>query len=445
MQHRHRPGPGSRYFLLAYTRLTKDTRAHGIFNVTRVPLKCPVSCDLVSIRVDRLVGLRTKLRRLQDLGDVAEMQRLVERDSSYGSQELQLLFDGEKIAHQQDRRAVGEMLGVVWRESAERDEDVATKTYEDDLAAACRLWEACAVEGTSEPASLTESSTEELSAVESIVTSTAPAPKAGAFSTTKSREKERMHVTEVAQAEREALGAETEFARIEMNEQATTTENSDQRERIAQTVGGTTTSTTSNEGDVQVQHSPMGAAPTMTQPEIIPVVIAPEPTGEVGKVGVDRQKLSDVSKTNVGAVDTNFVSDATVVRGSIARSLNKRNIRQANEEERPRSDSSPAETSRMPSQESSIEVVVDDTSSFVDTDAEVEDISDQTKVGLKVLDVFALLLEKVLFVGLPMVVSGGALVWERVDNAMNGAKGRRGWKLLSKLKNDPGGSDESRE
>lgn len=384
------------------------------------------------------------MKRLLDLGGVAEMQRLVERDSSYGSQELQLSFDGEKNACHRNRRAVGELLGVVWRESADRDKDDASKLFEGALAAAFRLWEACEAEGTSEPANVIESITQELTAVENVVASTAPTPNArGALFTAKPRDKERRGVTEVAEAEREALGAETEFARIEMNEQASTTENSDQRERTAQMDGGITTSTTSIDGDEQVQDSPIGAAPTMSQPDIAPVTVAPEATVEDKKVGVDREKVSKVSKINVGAVDANIVSDATVVRGSVARSLNTRNMRRASEEERPRSGSSPSGTST--SHESSIEVVVDDTSSFVDIEAEVEDISDQTKVGLKVLDVFALLLEKVLFVGLPMVLSGGALVWERVDNAMNGAEGRKGWKLLSKLKPDPGGNDESRE
>lgn len=388
------------------------------------------------------------MRRLQDLSNVAGMQRLVERDSSYGSQELQLLFDGEQIARHRDRRAVGELLGIVWRESAERDKDDAMKTYEDALAAACCLWEACEVESTSEPANVIESSTtQELTVVENIVASTAPTPEAGgAFSMAKPTERERVGVTEVAEAEGDTLGAETEYARIEMNEQASTIETSDQQERTAQTDGGITTSTTSIDDDVQVEDFPVGVARTMTQPEITPVVVAPAPTADVGKVDVDGEKLSDVFQSNVGAVDdADIVSDATVIRDSVARSLNIRNMRQSSEEDRPRPGSSPSETSTVPSQESSIEVVVDDTSSFVDIDAEVEDISDQTKVGLKVLDVFALLLEKVLFVGLPMVVSGGALVWERVDNAMYGAEGRKGWKLLSKLKHDPGGSDESRE
>lgn len=405
-----------------------------IFNFTRVRLNCPMPRDLGSFRLDRLVGLRTKLSRLQDLGDVAGMQRLVDLDSSYGSQELQLSFDSENNARHRDGRAVGGMLGVVWRESAERDKDDATKTYEVALAAACRLWEACAVESTSEPASVIESNTQELTAVENIVASTAMPS-----------ENERVGAAEVVAAEQLTLDAQKEYARTDIDEQASTTENSDQRERIAQTDGGITTSTTSIDNDVQVQDSSIGAAPTITQPEITPVNAAPEPSAGVGHVGVDRETLSEVSKISSGAVDANVVSDATVVRGSVARSLNKRNMRQASEEERPCSGSSPAETSRVSFKESSIEVVVDDTSSFVDTEAEVEDISDQTKVGLKVLDVFALLLEKVLFVGLPMVVSGGALVWERVDNAMNGAEGRKGWKLLSKLKHDPGGSEESRE
>ena len=409
--------------------------------------ECPFPRDLCLVRLDRLVVLRTKLRRLQDFSNVAGMQRLVERDSSYGSQELQLSFDGEKNACHRDRKSVGELLGVVWRKAAERDKDDAMKTYEDALAAACRLWEACAVESTGDPANVIENSTaQELTLVENIAASTAPTPgSGGAFSMAKATEKERIGVTEVAEAEQEALGAETEYARIEMNEQASTIETSDQREREAQTNGGITTSTTSIDDDVQVEDFPVGAARTITQPEITPVVAAPEPTAGVGKVDDDGEKLSDVLQSNVGAVDADIVSDATVIRGPITKSLKNRNMRQSSEEERPRSGSSPSETSTVPSGESSIEVVVDDTSSFVDTEAEVEDISDQTKVGLKVLDVFALLLEKILFVGLPMVVSGGALVWERVDNAMYGAEGRKGWKLLSKLKHDPGGSEESRE
>lgn len=420
--------------LFTHTQSSNNQHRHGSFNLTRVRLNCQLPRDLISVRMDRLAGLRTKLRRLQDLANVAAMQRLLERDSSYGSQALLQSFDDEKNARLRDGRVAGEMLRAVLRESAERNKDDATKAFEDALATASSLWEECGIDKTREPASAVKSTTQDLIAVENIEASTAPAPKAGgASSTVMPSENGRVGV---AEAEPRAPSAETEG----INEQASTTESSDPLERITQTNRGATRSTTSIEGDVQVQDSPIRAAPTITEPEITPVIGEPELAA-----GVDRGKLNDVSQNNVVAVEAYVVSDATVVRGSIGRSLNRRNMRQASEEERPRSGSFPVETPRVSSQESKIEVVVDESSAFVDIEAEVEDISDQTKVGLKVLDVFALLLEKVLFVGLPMVLSGGALVWERVDNAMNGAEGRKGWKLLSKLKHDPGGNDESRE
>lgn len=391
--------------------------------------------------MDRLAGLRTKLRRLQNLGNVAAMQRLVERESSYRSEALLQSLNGEKSARLRDERVLGEMLGVVLQELGERNEDDATKAFEDALVTASSLWEECEIERTSEPGDVVESSAQHLSAVQSIEASAAPAQKVeGASSTVIPSENGRVGVAEVAEAEPRALGAETGVASIDINEQASTTESSDQGERIAQTDGRATTSTKSIEVDMQVQYSPIRSAPTMTEPEITPPPADPELAA-----GVDREKIGDVSPNKAVAVDANVLSDATVVRGSIGRSLNKRNMRQAGEEERPRSGSSRVATPRVSSQESQIEVVVDDSSSFVDIEADVEDISDQTKIGLKILDVFALLLEKVLFVGLPMVLSGGALVWERVDNAVNGGEGRKGWKLLSKLKHDPGGSDESRE
>lgn len=84
--------------------------------------------------------------------------------------------------------------------------------------------------------------------------------------------------------------------------------------------------------------------------------------------------------------------------------------------------------------------IVDEVPSFVDTEAEVEDdLSDPKRVALKFFDVLALLIEKILFHGLPTIVSGGTLVWERLDNAVNGAKGRRGWRLLQRLKEEPVG------
>lgn len=84
-----------------------------------------------------------------------------------------------------------------------------------------------------------------------------------------------------------------------------------------------------------------------------------------------------------------------------------------------------------------VEVVVESPSVVLDVDARVEDDGpDSLTVSLKVLDILALLLEKVLFVAIPSVVSGGALVWARVDNAVNGGKGQRGWRLLPLLKKD---------
>ncbi|CAM9151008.1 unnamed protein product [Discosporangium mesarthrocarpum] len=83
-----------------------------------------------------------------------------------------------------------------------------------------------------------------------------------------------------------------------------------------------------------------------------------------------------------------------------------------------------------------VQVVTDEDEGVVDATATVEDEDEQNKVALKVLDVLALLVEKVLFTGVPALVLGGALAWERVDNAVNGARGRKGWRLLKCIKRD---------
>lgn len=384
------------------------------------------------------MSMRSRLREALHVGDIVDDIAAADIDFISGNLELLQLLDDERSSRRQEAEAVKQGLDVVWRESAERASDDAGNVHEDALVAACRLWHASAAEGINEQASAIDDIKMKLTNVKesNVDVPTVPETK-GLDSTAVSGKNGGMGVVEVAEAE---------HVRVEKDEPRTV-ETGSQQARVAQVGGAVSTASTND--DTQVESSQVGGdvATVIAPPDLPPVTAAPQVNAEVvaDKMAGNAKDPFVFSTADNDAVDATVVSDATLVSDSVARSLDGRRIRKtgtAREE-----DPNGALPKESPSiSESSIEVVVDDTQPFVDTEVEVEDdVSDPTKVGLKVLDVFALLIEKVLFVGLPAVVSGGALVWERVDNAINGANGRKGWVLLNTLKKDPVGHDDTRE
>lgn len=364
------------------------------------------------------------------LGSIQDSSRAAQVELSSRTIGLLQSMDDEVVARHEEAKAVGGRLDVVWRESAERAQDEAGHAHEYALVAACRLWKAAAVEDIGKRASALDNVRLELTRIQEIqdsTTSTMGVPsKAG-----------REEFARATGAEVRAGEGDRELLRAVTDEVASDTEGSDQQVSVAPAERGVTAAPApSIPGRSQAGNDIKLTPSTTASPDITPVA------GESTILQTAEAEMVvdlDQSFKSAEAVDAVVVDKAPVRGSSAATSLDENSSRRGDGESS-RKGSLSAKRTTMASEVSSIELVVDESSSFVDVEAEMEDdVSDPARVGLKFLDVFALLIEKVLFVGLPTLVSGGSLVWQRVDNAVNGAKGRKGWKLLDRLKKDSAG------
>lgn len=393
----------------------------------------------------RLLAIKSRLVEARDLADTRNGVRISELTISSNSLKLLQSFDAEVVACEQEADKVGVPLAVVRRESAERARDEAGHAHEHALVAACRLWEASSVDVIGQRVRAIDQIRLELTKVEEVEISTSSVLQAERVKPTRAPSEVGRRVaggkgwTEITKNER---------LRMVEDEATRDTANSDQQAIVAQLDEGTSAAyVASNSGGVHMEGSISNdeVAPRTAPPDMTPVTAETEMGQNVtsGATSVDTHVNIDVGQSSVSVdiVDATIVRDTTAMRNSVAPSLDARGSRHVGGGESSRSD---APQDFIAADASSIEVVVDESRSYVDVDVDVEDdVSDPARIGLKFLDVSALLIEKVIFVGLPTLVSGGSLVWERVDNALNGARGRKGWRLLTRIKRDSVGSDDT--
>ncbi|CAB1100397.1 unnamed protein product [Ectocarpus sp. CCAP 1310/34] len=404
-----------------------ETARHGEYS-SRLNLK---SRSSVTNLIERLETIKSRMLQTRGLGGIQDSSRAAQVELSSRTIGLLQYFDGEVVAGHEEAKAVGGRLDVIWRESAERARDEAGRAHEYALVAACRLWKAAAVEGSGKRASTLDSVRLELTRIQDIqdsTTSTMGVP----------RKVGREEFARATGAEVRAREGDRERLRAVKDEAARDTEGGDQQASVSPVERGVTAAPApSFPGRSQADHGVKLTPPMTTTPDITPVA------GESTTVQTPEAEMVvdlDQSVKSAEVVDAVVVDEASVRGGSAATSLDENSSRRSGDGGLSRKGFLSAERTTIASEESSIELVVDKSSSFVDVEAEMEDdVSDPARVGLKFLDVFALLIEKVLFVGLPTLVSGGSLVWQRLDNAVNGAKGRKGWKLLDRLKKDSAG------
>lgn len=292
-----------------------------------------------------------------------------------GAIEVLYLLDDERT-HQRQSDAINEQIGIVRLQSAERAKVDAAYAHEEAFLAACRLWEASATIAYGEQPRTIEWIRMDLAKLEEAEIEVPSAP--------------------VKEEEKLDLWRESN-ARVSL---ATEKQETDARGKAHRQESWFL--------EEQDKADPSGGVGHHDPPLDSPSVDT--------KVSRDRKGFDCP------------VHDATVVSDTVEALPGKEN-RGLEASIGGRSD------------ESMITVIgselVNDLPSFIDAEAEVEDdLLDPAKLGLKFLDVLALLLEKVIFDGLPVIASGGALVWDRIDNAINGAKGQSGWRLLRRLKKD---------
>ena len=371
--------------------------------------------------MERLKNIMARFDEVQRSGNIMYGQD--PEDRRFVSDAIATLcsFDVEKMGPHREKNAVEEQVDVVRRDSAERATGDASRAHEEAFIAACRLWDASARSYGEQPSTI-ESIRMELAKLEqnevlvsemeelepwrnsNAQVGTATTAPDGSFPGIPSIKEQESKAREESWTQGKT-GREAESARARHNSR----------------FGGS---------------SPPGAiTPEPTRPNGAPIVAE---SGLPTRSTSQEIKRFDLS-VEVGAVDATVltvptVRDATVVSGIFDRSDEDPLGVEASSAGRV-DGSAVIATYELASE------IVSETPSFVDTEAEVEDdLSDPIRLGLKFLDVLALLLEKVIFNGLPTIVSGGSLVWERVDNALNGAKGRRGWRLLRRIKTRVGDS-----
>lgn len=389
--------------------------------------------------------ISSRLREAREVGDLADSIGMAELDFVDDCLELLQSCDVERKGRRQDAEAVEEWLDVVRGDSAERARGETINVHEQALVAAWRLWEASSQPEFNGQVTAVDRIKLEVARLEQPEIEVPPpaVPEVAQINAgVRGSEDRQVGVAEVARAGPLREVPETEQVWVETNKQAPVADSTAQQARGAQTKVGATKPTAKRGARLEADTGKPAAyvdgsaqfGESTTNPQVT-MEISPE------KVNTPTESSFDFIDANEDALD------ATVVSESVARSLDKRNIRQTGAASEGLPDSSvgkPAGVAEADS--SSIEVVVGEEQTFVDIEADVEDdVSDTTRIGLKVLDVSALLIEKVLFIGLPTVLAGGAVVWERVDNALNGAKGRKGWRLLKRLKKDSVGGDDTRE
>lgn len=428
--------------------------------------------------MERIVSIKSRLKKVRKSVNFAYGPRGLALDVVSRSLELLRSFDEERIRRQLEAGKAKDRLDVVRQDSAERGQADAGKVHEEALVAACRLWEASAVEGISKRVGIVDRIKVEVARVEKADVSTlSEQERRDALDLSVDVEYRKTSVAKFTETEQWSKDVKTERVRVQGgrqggipggkqegipgskqggipggkqggrpggkqggmpgSKQGGMPGESDQQVNIEQRLG---VSVSKAATDIQVQ-SGVEATPVVAPPKVTTVSATSVVTSYFAMDDVDATgeiAFDSGSRGAKDAVDASIVCDATVVSDLVARPVNNLKTRNMSTERVEKSGNSlSTKTAGVASDESSIEVVLDQTQPFVDIEAEVEDdLSDPTRVGLKVLDVIALLIEKVFFIGLPALVSGGSLVWERVDNAINGAKGRGGWELHKGLKKD---------
>lgn len=412
-------------------------------------------------RTARLAQISSRVGEARAIMDTAAGGRGPE--VAYVAEALEVLqeFDEERARGSRAVEPVNVWLGVVCRESSERALNGPGNVHEDAFSAAARLWEASSLLGAKEGVTSLERLTREVFKMEQR-------PEALNFA------RDVFDVIKTDDAGRSNVGAKedphfsdlNQIARTDQSEIAVSEEESevavasgaipnmaDDASITVITEGENIGMTTGVEPDPIRTKIPGQARVTTNSVSKPSVTNSDDSVWELGKSGarVDFVVLGDgpsgvkaPSYVEVqqlrGAHPSSEALDVTVVSESFATLLLEQTTSLT--KERTRFDSVASVSSRdgsisSGSGETSIEIVAAGRHSYVDVEAEVEDdTSDVSKAALKILDVIALLVEKILFVGLPTILSGGALVWERVDNAFNGAKGPNGWRLLKGFKRD---------
>lgn len=379
------------------------------------------------------------MTKLEEAQGTAENLGEVDLDYVAGTLELVQAFDDARVRSQQEEDEVDKRVNIIWQESSERGRHVAEEAHEEALAAACRLWEASTAERNSKRGSSIDSIKADLDKIDAPELGVSP-PFVSEMPLTKSSttgesEKERVDVAEAIKTKRLQ-----QQVQLETDTPTRTRKTKDQRKGSSEQQVGNVVPAVTVAGEVLAESSPFVASPTFTRATTATELPSDTAKGEANARAGDSL---DFSESEVDVVDAIVFSDAVVVSDLTERPLEDETSRMQTRNQIGEASNRwvPDETASQAPYEFSVEVVVDAAPAYVDTEFEVEDdISDPTRVGLKFLDVSALLIEKVLFVGIPTVVSGGALVWERVDNAVNGGQGRKGWRLLKRLKQDPSGT-----
>lgn len=324
----------------------------------------------------RLESIRARLGEAQRLVNATRGQdEKLTPDCVRGAIEVVYLLDDER-SNQRQSDAINDQIGVVRLQSAERVKGDAAYAHEEAFLAACRLWEASATMAYGEQPSTIDLIMMGLSTLDE---------------------------------------AEIEFSRAPIKEEDKSDLWRESNARVSLVIEK---GETDARGKARRQESPFLEEQDKAEPpgrvdHYDPPLDAPS---------VDTKVTRDKEGFNCPVHDAIVVSDTLeTLPGKENRGLEA-------------STGGRSDESMITAVESEL---VNDMPSFIDAEAEVQDdLSDPAKLGLKFLDVLALLIEKVLFDGLPAVVSGGALVWYRIDNAINGGKGQRGWRLLRRLKKD---------
>ncbi|CAN0139148.1 unnamed protein product [Scytosiphon promiscuus] len=408
-------------------------------NVTKLAVELQAYVAAAYARNGRLESIRSRLLEVRDRNESPRDLEAAELYCFSEFSDVLKAFDDEVGGCHKEAKSVGKALAVVWQESPERARNEAENAHEDALLAACRLWDASAVEDVGKREKAIDGVRRDSNDSNDVQALQVPTPVPE-----NERVKSGGATSEVAQRDLAVVsGIEVLVERAESDQSRATedgvaydTASNVQQARATQMDGGR--SATSARGTSR-------ASPDSVAEETNAMFVTPGTGKDIARargatVVADAMTVNDETTTEYDQspssrelVDATVVYDVTSM-SAVAALGGEQSVRKLGGTKRFRGGFPPEEPT-MGSDVSSNDIVLDRASSYVDIEVEVEDdVSEPTRIGLKVLDVSALLIEKALFVGLPTLVSGGSLVWDRVDNALNGAKGRKGWKLLKRLK-----------
>lgn len=390
-----------------------------------------------------MINIKSRFQEAKTVADTAVARGGGNRNGVFRALKLLEEFDANRARSTSEAVFVNEWLSTVRRESSERALDDAGRVHEDAMVAAARLWEVSvsALPGPGEHASAVNRIANEVASVaEAVVAVSASVGETEAVVSIKAS---RMGGPDMAGFNSSGLsgvedaanlirntGEKVELAEVDMMPYPASAGIPEQESATA---------------DNTPLEDAVGMKEERAQKAWSEEVVLENESTVAEAPFVETAMPVDIEAFEEFTAQVEAALDATVVSDVVASMLHERTTSRPLEREYAEviTGSPPQDVlTTSTSGEKSITIVVDESQSFVDTEAEVEDdISDPSRVGIKVLDVTALLIEKILFVGLPTVLSGGALVWERVDNVVNGAKGRRGWKLLKRFKKDWSGDE----